>query len=159
MFNIEVFNACQMPFWPSQNAIFCFGGTSQKCARQTSPITAWHNIHWLQFVTRNIVGLQSWHSNRHFQFSITLAISIVQLWLGNDCNFSLASTTTYEREFSKHNWVKSDRRSQLKLETLNALMRVSLCGLPLENMDWARIFNTRKPTKNWRALPPELDAN
>ena len=36
MFNIEVFNACQMPFWPSKKSffLFCFGGTSQKCALQ-----------------------------------------------------------------------------------------------------------------------------
>ena len=62
-----------------------------------------------------------------------------------------------EHGFSKQNWVKSDRRSRLKLETLDALMRVSLCGLPMENMDWARIFDTWKSTKNCRALPLELD--
>ena len=44
-------------------------------------------------------------------------------------------------DFFKHNWVKSDRRSRLKLETLDALMRVSLCSLLMENMDWA--------IKNW----------
>ena len=27
----------------------------------------------------------------------------------------------------------------------------------MENMDWARIFDTWKSTKNWRALPLELD--
>ena len=36
-------------------------------------------------------------------------------------------------------------------------MRVSLCNLPMENMDWARIFDTWKSTKNQRALPLELD--
>ena len=36
-------------------------------------------------------------------------------------------------------------------------MRVSLWGLPMENMDWARISDTWKSTKNWRALPLELD--
>ena len=53
--------------------------------------------------------------------------------------------------------MKSDRKSRLKLETLDALMRVSLCGLPMENMDWARIFDTWKLTKDRRALPLELD--
>jgi hypothetical protein len=53
--------------------------------------------------------------------------------------------------------MKSDRRSLLKLEVLDALMQVSLCGLPMENMDWARIFDTCKLTKNQRALPLELD--
>jgi hypothetical protein len=27
----------------------------------------------------------------------------------------------------------------------------------MENMDWARIFDTRKSTKNQRTLPLELD--
>ena len=35
-------------------------------------------------------------------------------------------------------------------------MRVSLCGLPLKNMDWAKNFDTWKLTKNRRALPLEL---
>ena len=39
------------------------------------------------------------------------------------------------------------RISRLKLETLDALMRVSLCSLPMENMDWARIFDTWELTK------------
>jgi hypothetical protein len=44
-----------------------------------------------------------------------------------------------------------------KIETLDASMRVSLCGLPMENMDWAKNFDTWKPTKNRKALPLELD--
>ena len=124
---------------------------------KASPKTACHKIQWLQFANRNIVGLQSWHSSRHFQIPITLAISTLQLRLGIDCNFGLASTAICECGFSKQNWVKSDRKSRLKLETLDALMRVSLCGLPMENMDWARIFDTWKSTKNQRALPLELD--
>ena len=36
-------------------------------------------------------------------------------------------------------------------------MQVSLCGLPMENVDWARILDTWKSTKNRRALPLELD--
>ena len=36
-------------------------------------------------------------------------------------------------------------------------MRVSLRGLPMEIMDWARIFDIWKLTKNHRALPLELD--
>ena len=119
--------------------------------------TARHKIQWLQFVNRNIVGLQSWHSSRHFQIPITLAISILQLQLDIDCKFGLANTIICERGFSKHNWVKSDRRSRLKPETLDALMRVSLCGLPMETMDWAKKFDTWKLTTNRRVLPLELD--
>jgi hypothetical protein len=55
--------------------------------------------------------------------------------------------------------MKNDRRSRLKLETLDALMWVSLCSLPMDNMDWTRIFNTQKLTENRRALPLELDDN
>ena len=53
--------------------------------------------------------------------------------------------------------MKSVCKSQLKLETLDALIQVSLGGLPMENMDWAKIFDTSKSTKNRRALPLELD--
>ena len=53
--------------------------------------------------------------------------------------------------------MKSDRITQLKLETLDAFMQVSLCGPPMENIDWARIFDTWKSTKTHRALPLELD--
>ena len=99
-------------------------------------------IQWLQFANKDIFGFQSWHSSRHFQIPITTAISTMQLRLGTDCNFGLASTTVYERGFSKQFWVENDCKIRLKLETLDALMRVSLCGLPMENMDWARIFDT-----------------
>ena len=56
----------------------------------------------------------------------------MQLQLGTDYNFSLASTSKCERGFSKHNWVKSDRIIQVELETLNTLMRVSLYTLPMK---------------------------
>ena len=53
--------------------------------------------------------------------------------------------------------MKSDCKSRLKLETLDALMRVSLCGLLMVKKNWARIFDTWKSTKNQRTLPLELD--
>ena len=53
--------------------------------------------------------------------------------------------------------MKSDHRSRLKLETSDALMWVSLCGLPMEIMDGASIFETWKSTKKQRALPLELE--
>ena len=52
--------------------------------------------------------------------------------------------------------VKSDRKSRLKFETLDALMRVSLCGLPMENIGWANTLDTWKSTQYRRALPLEL---
>ena len=124
---------------------------------KASPKTNCHKIQWLQFANRNIFGLLYWHSNSHFQIPIVPAISTMWLWLGTNCNLGLASTTLCERGFSKQNWVKSDHRSQLKFDTWDALTRGSWCILPMENMDWARIFDTWRSPKNWRALPLELD--
>ena len=81
-----------------------------------------HKIQWLQFSNKNIVGLQSWHFDRNFQITITFAILTLQLQLGTDCNFGLASIAICECRFSKQRWVKSDHKSRLKLETLDALM-------------------------------------
>ena len=162
MFNIEVFNTYQMPFWLSN--FFLGGHFTVICyakfppfTMKASPKTACQELQWLQFANRNIVGFQSWDSSTLFQIPITPTISALQLRLGTNCNFGLASTTIYERGFSKHNWVKSHCRSRLKLETLDALMRVSSCNLPMENTDWTTIFDTWKSTKNRRALPLELD--
>ena len=139
MFNIEVFDTCQMSFWLSSFFSFPFfwalhRGMLCKVSPFTvksSPKGACHKIQWLQFANRNIVGFQSWHSSIHFQIPITPAISTLQLRLGIDYNFGLVSTTICEHGFPKHNWVKSDRKSPLKLETMNALMQVSLCDLPI----------------------------
>jgi hypothetical protein len=46
------------------------------------------------------------------------------------------STVVCEHGFSKHNWVKSEMRTCLNLDTLNALMRVRLNNLGVEIMDW-----------------------
>ena len=67
------------------------------------------------------------------------------------------SISICEREFSKQNGVESDPISLLNLGTLDALMRVPLCGLQMENIDWARIFDTWKSTKIPRTLPLDLD--
>jgi hypothetical protein len=64
---------------------------------KVSPKIASHKIQWLQFVNKNIVGLQSWRSYRQFQIPITPTISILQLRFGVDCNFGLASTAICER--------------------------------------------------------------
>jgi hypothetical protein len=106
------------------------------------PRLACHKIQWLQFANRNVIDFQSWHSSRHFQIPITLAISTQHY-----CNCGLASTTICKRGSSKHHWVKNDYKNQLKLETLDALMWVSLWGLPMENMDWTRIYDTWKSRK------------
>ena len=99
---------------------------------------------------------------------------ILALWQtlpnsNNSCNFNyatstrhwlqlqLGNTTICKHGFFNHNWVKSDRKSQLKPQTLDALMRVSLCSILMENTDWAKTSDTWKSTKSRRALPLELD--
>jgi hypothetical protein len=47
-----------------------------------------------------------------------------------------------ERGFSKQNASKSHLRNGLNLKTLDALMQVSLCGLEVDAINWAIIFNT-----------------
>ena len=54
--------------------------------------------------------------------SATLTWHCLQLRFDTNCNFGLVSTTICERGFSKQNWVRRDRRSRLKLETMDALM-------------------------------------
>ena len=65
------------------------------------------------------------------------------------------STAVCERGFSKQNWVKSERRTCLNLDTLDALMRVSLNSLGVDFMDWNGIFDSWKTatsTNKRRAL-------
>jgi hypothetical protein len=52
-----------------------------------------------------------------------------------------SSIAICERGFSKQNAIKSHLRNRLNLKTLDALMRVSLCGLEVDAMDWSTIFN------------------
>ena len=130
MFDIEVFNTSQMLIWPSISSFFGFGHFTKMCFAKfptwtfivkASPKIVCHKIQWLQFANKGIGGFQSWHFSKHFQIPTTLAISTLQLWLGTDCNFDLASTAICECGFSKQNWVKSDRKSWLKLETFGCI--------------------------------------
>jgi hypothetical protein len=126
-----------MPFWPSSSflffSFFLGGGALHKNVLckvspfivKASPTIAYHKIQWLQCANRNIDGLQYWHSSIHFRIPITSAILTLQLRLGTDYNFGLASIAICEHGFPKKSWVKSDCGSRLKLETLDALMRVS----------------------------------
>ena len=65
------------------------------------------------------------------------------------------STVVCECDFSKHNWVKSENRTCLNLDTLDALMRASLNSLGVEFIHWNGIFDTWKTatvTNKCRAL-------
>ena len=81
-----------------------------------------------------------------------LGAYVVAIWndtqIGlNLCNFGKkiilipSSIAICERGFSKQNAIKSHLRNKLNLKTLDALMWVSLCGLEVDAMDWATIFN------------------
>ena len=95
------------------------------------------------------------HSNMNVRTKQYLRIDayVVTIWNGtyiglNSCNFGQkknilvpSNIANGERVFSKQNAIKSRLRNRLKLKTLDALMRVSLCGLEVDAMDWATIFN------------------
>jgi len=83
---------------------------------------------------------------------LRLGAYVVAIWNGtqiglNLCNFGKkiilipSSIAICERGFSKQNAIKSHLRNRLNLKTLDALMRVSLCGLEVDAMDWSTIFN------------------
>ncbi len=47
---------------------------------------------------------------------------------------------------------KSHLQGSLKWDTLNALMRVSLCNIEMDNMDWRTIFEAWRNMTNYRIL-------
>ena len=85
-----------------------------------------------------------------------------RIFCGNDWEFTIdwptlmslwqailvipTNTVVCERDFSKQNWVKSERRTRLNLDTPDALIRVSLNGFRVEFMDWNCIFESWKIT-------------
>ena len=68
----------------------------------------------------------------------------MQLWQKKKVVLIPSSTTNCARGFSKQNAIKSDLHNMSNLKTLDALMRVSLCGLEVHAMDWTTIFNIWK---------------
>ena len=56
----------------------------------------------------------------------------------------LTSIVVCEHDFLKQYWVKSKRKTRLNLDTLVALMRVSLNGFGVEFMNWNGIFESWK---------------
>ena len=59
--------------------------------------------------------------------------------------------------FSKHIWVKSERRTRLDLDTLGALIWVNLNGFGVEFMDWSGIFGFWKiATRNNKRMALSL---
>lgn len=63
-----------------------------------------------------------------------------------------ASTVDCERGFSKQNIIKDIRKLRLGLDTLDALMRISLNGPELSNVDWHAVYEIWIDTKSRRIL-------
>ena len=63
-----------------------------------------------------------------------------------------ASTVDCERGFSKQNIIKDIRKSRLGLDTLDALMRISLNGPQLSIVDWNAVYEIWRDTKSRTVL-------
>ena len=63
-----------------------------------------------------------------------------------------ASIVDCERGFSKQNIIKDIRKSRLGLDTLDALMKISLNVLESSNVDWHSVYEVWTDTKSRRIL-------
>ncbi|KAH7281728.1 hypothetical protein KP509_36G060800 [Ceratopteris richardii] len=64
-----------------------------------------------------------------------------------------ASTSTCERGFSRQNFIKSTSRSSLGLDTLDALMLLSIDARGIHHIDWEDVFDMWTSAKKRRAMP------
>jgi hypothetical protein len=60
------------------------------------------------------------------------------------------STVACERGFSKQNMIKDIRRTRLSINTLDALMRISLIGPHISEMEWQRVYEIWQNAKERR---------
>jgi hypothetical protein len=87
--------------------LFCFVGHFTKmCFTKFPPFTmkvyrkiVCHKIQWRQFANKNIIGLQSWHSDRHCHTGLSDS--------NNSCNFDFATLTWHwlQLRLGKHNYM------------------------------------------------------
>ncbi|KAH7421532.1 hypothetical protein KP509_13G062500 [Ceratopteris richardii] len=66
-----------------------------------------------------------------------------------------ASTSACERGFSRQNFIKSVSRSSLGLETLDALIFLSIDGRGSSSIDWKDVFEAWVSAKKRRSMPLE----
>jgi hypothetical protein len=65
----------------------------------------------------------------------------------------VSCTPICERGFSKQNLIKIHLRTSLKLETLDALMRISCANIPVENITWNAVMLIWRNMKDRRIHP------
>jgi hypothetical protein len=64
----------------------------------------------------------------------------------------LTSTSICESEFSKQNVIKSYLQSCLKLDTLDVLMSLLVCGIEVDNIEWRTIFDIWCNNKDYHTI-------
>ena len=74
--------------------------------------------------------IKDWHSRYPNMLKLWQAILVI-----------LASTVACERGFSKQNVIKGIRRTRLSINTLDALMHVSLIGPNISEVDWQCVYD------------------
>ncbi|KAH7277645.1 hypothetical protein KP509_39G060800 [Ceratopteris richardii] len=78
---------------------------------------------------------------------------MMQLW--QMCLVIPTSTAACERGFSRHNYIKSISQCSLALDTLDALMLLSIDAQGIAMIDWDDAFDIWAGSKNRRARPLE----
>ncbi|KAH7428994.1 hypothetical protein KP509_09G026200 [Ceratopteris richardii] len=78
---------------------------------------------------------------------------MMQLW--QMCLVIPTSTAACERGFSRHNYIKSISRCSLALDTLDALMLLSIDAQGIAMIDWDDAYDIWASSKNRRARPLE----
>ena len=93
----------------------------------------------LQYECENNLIFEAWHICGSNLKWLTNWPNLMQLW--HKLILVPSSIAICERIFRKQNAIKSHSRNRLNLKTLDVVMWVSFCGLEVDAMDWASIFN------------------
>ena len=104
----------------------------------------------LQYECENKTIFEAWHMCRSNLEWHTNWPKLMQLW--HKIILIPSSIVICERGISKQIAIKSHLRNRLNLKTLGGLMRVSLCELEVDAMDWATIFNIWRNMQGQRIL-------
>lgn len=69
------------------------------------------------------------------------SLSRIDAFMASKYCYSSASTTSCERGFSQQNAIKNNLRNNLSLETLDALMLLSLNASDASQVSWKDVFD------------------